>query len=424
LYELARATASRRTALIAACVAGLVFLGAWATLHHGFYTKHQIIDTPIYQRYGDWMLQGHIPYRDFAVEYPPGALPAFALPAIGNEHSRTANPYRRNFEVLMALCGLAAIALVAATLLSMEASNAHLLAALALFALFPLLLGSVVSTRFDLWPAMITIASLTALLADRRWLGFGLLGAATAVKIFPVVLLPLACIWVWKRAGRRELLASLQMFFTVLVVIFLPFLIVGPDGVGHSLARQLGRPLQIESLGASILIGLHDLIGFGLVMKSGSGSQNLSGLAPQVLAAAQSLLQLTAVVGIAVWLARGEANRERLVRASAAAIAAFVAFGKVLSPQFLIWLVPVVPLVRGRRGLLTSGLLALSLVVTQLWFPYRYFDYANLFAAFPTALVIVRNLVLIGLLAALLAPAPQTEAEPEPEPPLPVQAPA
>jgi hypothetical protein len=92
------------------------------------------------------------------------------------------------------------------------------------------------------------------------------------------------------------------------------------------------------------------------------------------------------------------------VRASAAAVCAFVAFGKVLSPQFLIWLVPLVVLVRGRRGLAAGVTMVLALVLTQLWFPFRYWPLALHFAAFPSWLVLVRDLTLILLFAVLLLP--------------------
>jgi hypothetical protein len=107
---------------------------------------------------------------------------------------------------------------------------------------------------------------------------------------------------------------------------------------------------------------------------------------------------------LAIWTAaaRGPATPERLVRYSAASVTAFVAFEKVLSPQFMIWLLPLVPLVRGRRGLIASGLLALALLLTQLWFPIRYWDLALHFAPFPSWLVLARDLVLLVLLATLL----------------------
>jgi hypothetical protein len=90
-----------------------------------------------------------------------------------------------------------------------------------------------------------------------------------------------------------------------------------------------------------------------------------------------------------------------MLLACAAALVAFVAFGKVLSPQFLIWLIPVVPLVYGRRGLTASVLLAAALLVTQLWFPYRYWDLALHFGALESWLVLARDLLLVALFAVL-----------------------
>jgi hypothetical protein len=78
--------------------------------------------------------------------------------------------------------------------------------------------------------------------------------------------------------------------------------------------------------------------------------------------------------------------------------------GKVLSPQFLIWLIPLVPLVRGRRGLVASALLAVALVLTQLWFPYRYWDLALHFDAAASWLLLARDLVLLALLVVLVEP--------------------
>ena len=111
------------------------------------------------------------------------------------------------------------------------------------------------------------------------------------------------------------------------------------------------------------------------------------------------------MIGIWVWFARGPADYGRLFRASAAAVCAFVLFGKVLSPQFLIWLVPLVALVRGRRGLAAGSVLVACLVLTQIWFPYRYWRLALDFDAVASWLVLVRDLGLLALLAMLLWPA-------------------
>jgi hypothetical protein len=392
-----------RLAAAAALVALAVFGTAWALLHRGFYKRDQIVDTPVYQRYGDAMLDGQVPYRDFRVEYPPAALPVFLLPAIGDGQDEQA--FRRTFERLMVLCGLLAVAGVALALAAVQAEPDRLFAALGFAALAPLALGSVILTRFDLWPAALTVLGLAAVLAAQERLGLGVLGLGAAAKIFPGVLAPLALAYVWRRRGRRDALLCGGIFVGVVLACFVPFLILSPGGVWDSLHRQADRPLQIESLGSSFLLVAHQLWDYGIRLDLSHGSQNQGGSLPDALAAVQSIVQAAVVVGLWIAFARGPATAERLIRYSAAAVAGFVAFGKVLSPQFLIWLLPLVPLVRGRRGLAASAVLATALVLTQLWFPYHYWDLALRLDERASWLVLARDLALVTLVAVLAWPA-------------------
>ena len=89
---------------------------------------------------------------------------------------------------------------------------------------------------------------------------------------------------------------------------------------------------------------------------------------------------------------------DETIAAVAATLLAFIAFGKVLSPQYLLWLAPVVGLLGGRRmapaavGMVTAT--ALSYAV----FPTLYRSYTEDLAALPSWLVLARNVVLIALL--------------------------
>lgn len=391
-------SASSRFTSVAAVVAALAFLGSWAALHRGFYDDEEIVDIPVYETYGNAIERGKLPYRDFRLEYPPAALPVFALPALVSERGDEA-AFRAAFERLMALLGVAAILLAGVLLAGLRASKARTAGALAAIALFPLLLGNVVLTRFDLWPAALVTGALAALVWGRDRLGFAVLGLAVAAKLYPAVLVPVALAYVWRRRGRREALVCLGLLAGVVVLAFLPFLVLAPDGVAYSFGRQLGRPLQIESLGSAVFLAAHHLLGVDLEMRSGHGSQNLAGLGPAVAGVVLTLAQLAVLAWI--WLRR-PGTAEELVRWSAAALVAFVALGKVLSPQFLIWLAPLVPLVAGRRGLHAAALLALAMVLTQLWFPYRYWDLALEFDEAASWLVLARDLVLVGLLVVLV----------------------
>ena len=391
-------------ALVAALVVAAFFV-AFGGLHYGFYTRKLLLDTPLYERYGDAIVHRHqLPYRDFSVEYPPGALPVFAAPSL-IAAAGDFSVYRRVFEALMLVCGAAASALVGFVLVRQRAGRSRLVAGTLLAGLAPLALGPVVLSRFDLWPAALTIAALAALATDRRRLAFGMLAVAIVAKIYSLVLLPIAVAYVWRRAGRREAGICLAVLVAVAAAWTVPFAVVAPHGVWSSLWGQADRPLQIESLGASLLLAGHQLWGLPLTEVPSHGSDNLVGHAPHLLASLQSVGAAALLVGVWIGFARGPAERDRLLRYAAAAVCAFVALNKVLSPQYLIWLIALVPLVAGRRGALAASLYVAAAVLTQLWFPRHYI--ALVYGLDPRAswFVVARDLVLVALLVTLVWPA-------------------
>ena len=374
---------------------GLGLLTAsWGALHLPPFEGYQIVDTPVYQEYGEAMAAGEVPYRDFDLEYPPGALPVFWLPTLG-----PADHYASIFEGLMWTCAAALLALAVFGVAALGGSPARLLAVAAGIGLFPLALGTVVLTRYDLWPAALTAAALAAVLAGRERLGLAVLGLAVAAKIYPLVLLSPLLVYVWRRGGRREAAIAFGWFAAAVAVVVVPFAAVAPDGLVDSVERQLGRPLQIESLGASLLLAANQLGIYDPAVVSSYGSQNLTGPLPDALATAQTVLQVVALVAVWVLFARGPATPTRLVLACAVSVVVFVAFGKVLSPQFLIWLVPLVALVAGRVAMAAGALLGAALVTTHLWFPTRYWDLVDLE---PVGwLALVRDVLLLALAVAL-----------------------
>ena len=101
----------------------------------------------------------------------------------------------------------------------------------------------------------------------------------------------------------------------------------------------------------------------------------------------------------AVWVAYGrvEDARARLPLAFATAVAGFLAFTKVFSPQYLVWLLPLV-VVAGAPLAIT--LAAVAIVLAQVWF----FHYGALFSlGWPVWLLFGRDLAVVALYLVLVA---------------------
>ena len=388
-----------RDALLAA--AGFVLTAVTATVAWQL-SGRAVTDIALYHAYGERIADGLVPYRDFAFEYPPGALPALAVPALVTD-SLTA--FRVVFAAEMALAGAVGVLLLAAGLGRLGTGLADRRVALSVVALVPLLLGGVILTRFDLVPAAIVAGAMFLLVSGRLRAGAFVIGIGIAVKLYPAVFVPLVGTVAWRRGGRRELGSVLGLVVAPVIVAYLPFLVAAPDGVLDSIGRQLGRPLQIESLGAGMLLAVHHAVGTSLGWASSSGSQNLTGTGADTLAVLQGVAQVAAVVLVWVSFWRGPASSERLVRHAAAAVVAFVALSKVLSPQFLVWVVLLVPLVVAARGRVPLWLMTAACAVTAVWFPARYWELVKEFDPLASWLVLVRGVLLLVLLAVLMWPA-------------------
>ena len=380
-------------AATAALAAGL-FVGG------GLEGRPGITDTPVYRTYGERMAGGDMPYRDFVVEYPPGALAPFVLPALV---SSSAHGYDIAFKTLMVLALIAVTVLVVLSLVALRGSTSRIALSVGALLAGTVLLGSFALTRFDLYAAAVTLAAVCAILHRRRALGPALLGVAIATKLYPAVLLPLLVVRTWRSEGRAAALRGLALAVGTALAIYLPFAIVAPEGVARSIWRQLGRPLQIESLGSGVLLALHHAFGMPLAWASSSGSQNLTGTVAGVAATLTTLVGVAALLLVWVRFARGDATGDaRFARYAAAAVVAFVAFGKVVSPQFLVWLLGVVVLVQGRRGITAMALLLAACALTRLWFPRTYWELVKQFDPTASWLVLVRDLVLVSLFAVLV----------------------
>jgi Glycosyltransferase family 87 len=365
----------------------------------GFYDEGGITDIPTYREAYDRISDGQVPYADFSLEYPPLAAGLFwlagALPG----------SYEAAFSGLMLLC-LCATALGVLALgrtLGLDVRRQAL--AGGAVAVSPLLLGNLVETRFDLALAALLAWTLWAAAAGRFRLAWGLLATATLLKLVPLALVPVLLIWQRHRAGARAAWGGLAACLAVVLVVVAPFAIASPSGTWDLVEYHIDRPLQIESTGSAYLLGLHALADIPITVESSFGSQGLEGTGPAIIAALSAAVLVVLICAIAwsLWIglrrARPPGDARLFVAAAAATIVTLLVAGKVLSPQFLVWLLPVAFLVAGRYGPAAFAIAVGAMLLTLAYFPDRYWDLVAL-EPLPIALLVLRDTALIALLAA------------------------
>jgi hypothetical protein len=365
-------------------------------------------DVPLLEEHARLLLTGRHDESLFLDWYPPLALVPIGIPLLAGSGPM----YASAFAVEMA--GFAAIGAYGIARFAKPTGFASV--QVTLYGALILATAALVVWRYDILPAVLVFGAVWAATA-RRWLGAGTaIGVAAGLKVFAIVLIPLLAVYAWRSGGS----AGLGRFTSAVSVSGLlalgAYLIFPGASPLDLLAFTINRPLQIETVPGSV-IALLGAVGIGASEVSfGSFSFNLEGGAAAPAPGLLRLLQLpvmgaTVVLGsVAVWRS-GRSAQTNLIVACVAVLLAMLLTNPVLSTQYVIWVVPLVPLLPGR----TRWPLAGAIGLTAILFPWLYSGLVALEPLPATVLVARNGLLLLAWIAAIVLLSDSMGNQPSPD---------
>jgi hypothetical protein len=335
------------------------------------------------------LINGRMPYRDMMVEYPPYAIPIFLLPRVFGRDN-----YLDSFKMLAALCDL----LISGGLFwagTRQSKSLRSLLPLVCYCVAVPFLHFFLFQRFDLWPALVCVGAILLFCSGR----VGLAGLATAIgtgiKVYPAIFVPLLFILALRKGkGWRFLIGFILGLLPILILSF-----VAPWW--RFAQFQGGRGLQCESLVASLIwaaeqVGLANAKWVWVTRWFEVQGPPASTLLPW----ARGLF--VAAVMSSVTVACLSANRfqnvsvGRLARLLLLPLLGFVAFNQVLSPQFMIWLLPLAALGTLEGNPWTVSGIPLATMLTPIIFPSLTGNYGGGLNLIETVVLVARNCILVG----------------------------
>ncbi len=339
------------------------------------------------------------PYRDYLVEYPPGFFLA-ALPPALVTHSETG--YGIVFELIMVALFVGA-SVCCGRLAEDLGSPARTWNVLGWSVLAATALGIVSVQRYDAAVAFLLCAMCFAAVR-RKPIVLGIAaGAIIAVKLVPGVVAVLCAMYLVRRRRVGDAITAAAVAIATVLIITFPVAYAAGSTMDRVLWYHVDRPLEIESTAAGLLGLWHAFDPSAVSFTFSFGSNNVSGpLVPAGLWASNIAtgVALLLVYGLA-WRELRRANEavtEARVLAGAAllALTVLIAFGKVSSPQYFTWLIPLgvlMTLIDGRGS--TMAWFIGSMVLAQLVFPTEMHAVIR-FVPWACALVVARNAALLG----------------------------
>ena len=345
-----------------------------------------------------------VPWRDFVVEYPPGMMLTALAPALVTSDADT---YFRLFtlEAEAALTLAVWLAVKTAARLRPSAAPHALLQAI----LLTLALGVVAARRYDPFVALAVAAAVDALASRKPALSGVALGLAVALKGVPILLAPIFVIHAAARREWKALASGAAGGAIALGLAAAGYVALAGEHALDALAYHGQRPLQIQTVYSGLLI-LARAFDPALLWRSFSyGSLNAVSPAEPALRALSTALVIAGVLGswLYAWRSIGAArdDDERLlglVRASLACLIAYITLGKVFSPQYCVWLIPLAALAAPFSALLARKLLPAALLMVQAEYPFLYGTLYSTLGPAAGTLILMRTVWLWRYAAAIL----------------------
>ena len=391
----------RRTWIVLALV-GAALLASLVLYVHG---PNDHGDLSLYDRYAWSFWTGHPPFRSLPAEYPLLALLPFTL---------TILPPLPDFVSVFAVWMLGLLLVGLLVIARRESPRVAEVCAVYLgLGAWGTVLG-----RYDLVPAAVTLAAWWAVRGRRFPPAYVLLAAGVLLKLYPALLLPVVAIEQHRAlaggtSGRwRPVLAGVALFGAVVGAGFLLAFLLQPSGWLGPFSYSARRPLQIESLPATLLWA-SGLAGFPVAPNRSFHSYNLVGPLGGPLGAAA---QAATVLGLLWTYWRQATGRLGFGRAFVVCLLVVICTGRVFSPQYLIWVLPFIALVERDYDPLWLLVCALTTIVFP--FAYRLVPPAGSgpppgFPALLLGLIALRNTILVAAAVRFLRrPRPGDDPEP------------
>jgi len=208
---------------------------------------------------------------------------------------------------------------------------------------------------------------------ERRFtLAYAVLAVGTLLKLYPAFLLPIVALEHYRTLGRDPLRAApppqvlrgAGLFAGAVVSVFALTAVMSPDGWLGPIMYNTQRPLQVESVPASVL-WFSGLMGLPTAPDHSFHSWNLVGQIDGLL----GVLSELALVGGCLWIYwRQMSGRLRFGRAMTLCLLVVICTNKVFSPQYLMWVLPLVAIMDQEYDPVWLAICA----VTTLIFPWGY----------------------------------------------------